>query len=122
GLMGHVTWDGRDPQPDPSQILPITLTLRSKDGGPYIDYPSQDTDASGFFTVPVAGLANGEYLWRAKGPKFLANSGTLTLTGAPLIQVEMGLMRTGDANNDNFVNVADFNILKIGFGWECGYP
>ena len=37
------------------------------------------TDASGSFTVPVAGLAQGMYNWRVKGPKYLANAGTLLL-------------------------------------------
>jgi hypothetical protein len=28
----------------------------------------------------------------------------------------MGLMRVGDANDNNLVNGADFNILKLAFG------
>jgi hypothetical protein len=34
----------------------------------------------------------------------------------------MGLMRAGDANNDNLVNVSDFNILKVTFGLGCDDP
>jgi hypothetical protein len=121
-LEGHVTWEGRPPQPNPLQQLPITLTLRLTTGGPYYDYTGMTTDASGNFTVPVAGLPGGTYNWRVKNPQYLANSGTLTLSGAPLTQVEMGLMLAGDDNGDNLVSAADFTILKSSFGFGCGDP
>src|SRR5207253_6895657 len=60
--------------------------------------------------------------WRVKGSKFLANSGTVQLTGAPVTSVEMGLMRTGDCDNDNVINVSDFSILKNTFGKTIGDP
>ena len=66
--------------------------------------------------MPVTGLPNGTYEWRAKGPQYLANSGTLTLTGSPLTIVEMGLMLTGDADNDNLVAISDYSVLKNTFG------
>jgi hypothetical protein len=119
-LVGHVTWEGRPPQPDPLQQLPITLTLKM--GTSETHYPSQDTDASGFFTVSVAGLANGTYDWIAKGPSYIANSGVLTLTGVLVTNVEMGTMRAGDASGDGTVDILDFNILKGSFGLSQGQP
>src|SRR5437868_1964684 len=86
-LVGHVTWQ-TIPQPNSRSVQPITITLTM--GPTEINYPAQSTDVSGFFTVPVSGLANGIYNWRAKGPKYLANIGTVTLTGAPTTQVELG--------------------------------
>lgn len=121
-LVGHVTWQGRSAQPNASQQLPITLTLKS--GATEVNYPSINTDASGFFTVSVAGLANGTYNWRVKGPKFLANGGTVSLSGAASTSAQMGLMKAGDANNDNVITSLDFNILKSSFGkgvGEIGY-
>lgn len=117
-LVGHVTWQGRPAQPNGLQQLPITLTLKS--GGSEVNYATLNTDASGFFTVSVAGLANGTYSWRVKGPKYLANGGTVSLAGATRVNVEMGLMRAGDANNDNLVNASDFNILRGTFGRSLG--
>ncbi len=119
-LAGHVTWQGRPAQPNPLQQLPITLTLKL--GTMEVNYSTQATSANGFFTVPVHTLPNGTYDWRVKGPKFLSNSGTVQLTGSPMTSVEMGTMRTGDCNNDNMVNVADFNILKVTFGKGVGDP
>ncbi len=119
-LVGHVTWQGRPAQPSPLQQLPITLTLKS--GTTEVNYPSQNTDASGFFTVPIGGLPSGTYAWRVKDPKYLANSGTLVITSGSNSAQEMGLMRAGDANDDNIVNVSDFNIMKATFGRGVGEP
>lgn len=119
-LVGHITWQGRPAQPNPLQILPITLTVKL--GTTEVNYPTQTTNANGSFTVSVSGLVNGTYNWRVKGPKFLANSGQVTLTGAPVTSVGMGLMQTGDCNNDNVVNATDFNILKNTFGMAIGTP
>src|SRR5438445_387236 len=58
-LVGHVTWQSRGAQPDARQQFPISLTLKL--GTTEINYPVQTTDASGFFTVSVGGLANGTY-------------------------------------------------------------
>src|SRR5205823_14931924 len=98
---------GRPPQTKPLQELPITLTLKSPLAGE-VNYPAQTTDASGFFTVSVNSLLPGQYQWRVKDPKYLANSGSTVITTGTTRQ-EMGLMRAGDANNDNLVNISDFN-------------
>ncbi len=92
----------------------------------------QTTDASGFFTVTTSGLPGGAYNWRVKCPNatpninvtpgFLANSGVLTLSGAPITRLEVGSMRAGDANNDNIVSIQDFNLLKNTFGKTIGEP
>src|SRR5207248_649254 len=119
-LVGHVTWQGR-PGPDPNRnILPITLTLKL--GTTEVNYPVQNTDTAGFFTVTLNGLSNGTYTWRVKDAKYLASSGTVALSGAPQTNVEMGQQRAGDSNNDNRVNSTDFNMLKLSFGKTVGDP
>jgi hypothetical protein len=119
-LVGHVTWQGRPAQPNALQQVPITLSLQL--GGNITNYPGQNTDASGFFTTSVSGLVSGTYNWRVKGPLHLANCGTVPLTGAPQTNQEMGQMRTGDANDDNLINVLDFNVVKGTFGKSPGDP
>jgi hypothetical protein len=39
-----------------------------------------------------------------------------------MTSVEMGLMRAGDANNDNRVDVGDFSVARSTFGLEIGNP
>ncbi len=142
-LVGHVTWQGPPAQPNGRQQLPITLTLKL--GAIEVNYPTQNTDASGFFTVPIGSLPTGTYNWRVKGPRYLARTGTVSLgvrtlerwnvgtfgaNNVPTFQrsnvltsqVEMGLMRVGDANDDNIISTTDFNILKGTFGKGLGDP
>lgn len=119
-VLGHVIWEGRPAQLHLLQQLPITLTLRS--GSTKLEYEGLSTDANGFFTPTVGPLASGTYDWRVKGPKFLANSGTLTITPGNIAFGEMGAMKAGDANDDNLVGVLDFNILKLTFGRGIGEP
>src|SRR5205823_5400360 len=119
-LVGHVLWQGPPAQPDARQQLPITLTLKS--GSTEVNYPTQTTDASGFFTDDVSSLAPGAYNWRVKGPKSLANAGALTLPGAGTTQQELGLMRTGDCDDNNVVNSGDLVIFRNTFNKPQGSP
>jgi hypothetical protein len=120
-LVGHVTWQGRT-QPGVASAIAITLTLRSQAGGPASEYTGLTTDASGFFTVPVAGLPADDYFWRVKDPKYLATAGSVTLSGAPTTNVEMGIQHAGDCSNNNVVDAIDFAILKPSFGKLYGDP
>src|SRR5205823_9109874 len=92
-------------------------TLKVSGGGPENNY-STNTDASGFFTITAP--APGLYNWRVKNPQTLANSGSVTLPSSGTTQQEMGLLREGDANNDNCTNVLDFTILRGSFGKGIG--
>lgn len=119
-LNGHTTWQGRPTQPNQLQQLPLTLTLKS--GTTEVNYSNLTTDANGQFSVSLGSLPAGNYNWRAKGPKFLANGGSVTLTGSATTTIEAGMMRAGDANNDNVISVADFNVLRNTFGKANGDP
>jgi hypothetical protein len=123
--------------------MPITLTLKA--GSAEVDYAVVNTDARGYFTVSLGSVPSGVYTWRVKGPKYLANASTISLLRAPDAQslkdadssnavpspsqptapnvnVEMGMMLTGDANNDNIVNALDFVIVKSSYGKSAGLP
>ncbi len=128
-LVGHVSWQGRTVGSAAYQA-PISLTLKA--GATEVNYPVQNTDTSGFFTVSLGALNIGNYQFRAKGPNgtanlpansppgYLAVTGTFTLSNVPITQVEMGLMKAGDANNDNIITALDFNILKSAYGKGVG--
>src|SRR5205823_9063384 len=99
-LVGHVNWEARPAQPDQLQALPITLTLKL--GNTEVNYPTQLTDQYGFFTVTLGSLPGGTYSWRADdsasalhSPNYLANLGVVDISGQPIVNLEMGLMRVG---------------------------
>jgi hypothetical protein len=116
-LTGHVTWQGRPAQPHGLQRLPLTLVLQMDQTQAV--FSNITTDPAGDFSVDVTGLPNGDYNWWVKGPQFLANSGTLTLTGADLT-AELGQQRSGDVNDDNLADLGDFTILRNNYGRGCG--
>lgn len=114
-LIAHMTISGRTAPPSPRQSVPVTVELRLLTGGPLLSY-SGTTDDYGFITV-TGGLipGPGTYNWRIKNPQTLANSGSASLVSGQN-QVDMGLLKEGDANNDNTISVVDFNIVKVTYG------
>jgi hypothetical protein len=113
-LVGHVTWQGPPSQPNVRQQLPVTLTL-CVSGAP-VSYVAT-TDSSGFFTVTTNLPPSGTYNWQAKGSKYLATAGTITLSPG-ISRQEMGLQPAGDVDvtHDNVVNISDFSTLRGVFG------
>ena len=111
-MTGRVTWQGRM-----HQSYPIVLTMLR--GTTVTHYPYLVTSASGRFTVPISALPPGTYTWWVKGPGYLANSGTVVLTGESPPQQEMGTMRPGDVNSDNVVDITDFTLQRNTFGRVC---
>jgi hypothetical protein len=116
-LVAHVTWQGIAQPNHRNTTETLTLTLRLESGGPLAQYSNVASDASGFITVPVDSLVAGTYNYQAKGFRNLAQGGQVTLAGDPVTNLEMGLMKAGDASNDNVVNSTDFTILRAAVGW-----
>jgi hypothetical protein len=88
-------------------------------GGPDVEYTGLTTDNSGYFTVAAPGP--GDYSWRVKNPRALANGGSVTLPPGTTT-VEMSTLRAGDADDNNCVSATDFSILKGTFGKAVGQP
>lgn len=112
-LRGHVLLQGRPTPPDPLWSVAVSGTLSLAGGGPAFDYLTF-TDPSGYYTVTTL-LAPGDYLWHIQSAQTLANGGTVSLAEG-LNVVEIGTLRTGDANGDNCVNVSDFTLLRTTYG------
>jgi hypothetical protein len=114
-LRGQVLLPGRPAPPHPCWSVPLTLTLSSASST--WEYTGITTDQYGSFTVTAP--ASGTYDWRVKNSKSLANAGIVTLVEGTN-DVELGLLRAGDADDNNCVGIADFNVLRLSFGKVAG--
>ena len=114
-ITGHVTAQGRTV--DQVQTVSLSLRLDTKSGEVTV-YPDMQTNEDGYFKFDVLGFSDDPYTWRVKGAQTLATSGDFKLGSVDLIQ--MGTQTTGDANNDNVVNIVDFNIIRGTFGKDVG--
>jgi hypothetical protein len=121
-LIGHLTIAGRSSPPSSRQSVTVSLSLRpTSGGGSPIDFTST-TDDYGYVTVTTGlGLVPGDYNWRIKNPQTLALAGAATLLPGDN-QVEMGVLREGDADDNNCVTAVDFTILKVAYGKSPGQP
>ncbi len=106
-LQGRAT----TPRPDPRWSIPVTYSYQLNAGPVTSD--SATTDLDGRFEI--ANLRPGQYTLRVKGSNTLANTVTFTLNSAGQV-VQTGVLRAGDANDDNTVNLSDFTVLAATFG------
>ena len=117
-VNGHLTYQGM-PQPNAGNVQPITLKLQPTGGGPLSTY-NANADQNGNFTINLGSLPAGAYNWWLKSPRYLASTGSLTLTGACTTTYDFGTQRAGDVDNTNLVDITDFSLLRASFGKACG--
>jgi hypothetical protein len=89
----------------------VSLTVPGNSQPAYIFSPT--TSMSGQFNL--TGIVPGVYEIRVKNSHTLRNTRTVALT-AGTNTVDLGTLREGDANNDNYVTLVDFSILASTFG------
>lgn len=106
-LRGTVTLQRPDkPAPDPSWVVQLTVTVGTSQ---YVTF----TDERGNFTL--SGLTPGVYNIRVKGSHTLSNFRSNVTLNTGWNEVDFGMLKEGDANNDNCVSIIDFSILANGF-------
>jgi hypothetical protein len=122
-LVGSVTLQGRPAPPNLRWIVPLNVSLTSPpllarqrtEGGrestPAYEF-TPTTDENGTFTI--VGVEPGTYEVRVKKSTTLQNMQTVTLVGGTNT-FDLGILREGDANDDNFVTILDFSILAAAF-------
>jgi len=106
-LGGQVELQGRPPAPAPSWSVPLAVQIG---GSAHVI----TTDNTGGFSI--AGIAPGTYDVWVKNAHTLRNVRRgITIVAGEVTSVDFGLLREGDANDDNYVNIADFSLLATGF-------
>jgi hypothetical protein len=125
GLIGRVTLQGRgDPPSSRWAGYPLRVALVPvPDGEGAVPVSTTTTlDVGGVFTV--TGLVAAVYDVYVKNPHSLMNYRTDVdlIGGFPVTPIPFGLLREGDANDDNRVLGADFSILATAYGTCSGDP
>lgn len=63
-------------------------------------------------------IRNGTYDYWIKHDQYLATTGQFTVSASE--RVDLGELDPGDCNNDNVVDIADYNIIVPSYGRSCG--
>jgi hypothetical protein len=111
-INGMVSMEARPATPNASYVTTAALTLLAVDC-PQPDIRSVTTDTAGRFTV--CNVQPGTYDIVVKGFNTLANRVDTVPLPAGSTNVNLGLLRSGDADNDNRVTVADLSILATAY-------
>ncbi|MFL5731589.1 MAG: dockerin type I domain-containing protein [Chloroflexia bacterium] len=119
-LHVQMHFEGRDQVPDSTQIQKVHYVVGNPNDDTYTLEGTTITDKYGHFALNVASLRPNKYLLWVKSSKYLANRVTVDLTEGNVFNADSGLLRAGDANDDNVVNSTDLGILKKTFGKAVG--
>lgn len=107
-----VSLQGRPPAPHPSWQTPLTVTLYV--GDTIIRSERITCDQTG--ALRLLGLLPRVHNVQIKGPNTLSNvKESLLLLPGPN-DAHMGLLRAGDGNGDDRVNILDFSLLRVLYG------
>ncbi len=112
-LASSVTLQGRGAAPNNHWITDLRLSMTPVDAITPTLVTNPTTDANGSFNL--LSLAPGSYTARIKSRHTLQNMLPVTLQVGSN-QINFGVLREGDANDDNYVTLTDFSILAGTFG------
>jgi hypothetical protein len=117
-LTVELTLQGRPPAPHASHSIPVSVRITRLSDNLVIYEAIHTSDANGRFSM--TGLPSGQYRFRVKHTHTLASAIDVTLGGGSQ-SVTIPLLREGDLNNDNVININDFSLLASNFG-QVGAP
>jgi murein DD-endopeptidase MepM/ murein hydrolase activator NlpD len=112
-----VAFESRPAKPDISWENEIALSIYPAGSPTAVKTATATTDANGEYLFSC--LPAGSYDFRVKSGTSLQKKVTTSITSQTTL-VDMGTLFEGDANNDDLVNLLDFNILASSFGKNAG--
>lgn len=114
-LVGSVSLQGRPAAPDPRWQVPLVIDLNEPGQTIPTYHFNPITDDEGYFII--AGIAPGTYDISVKNSHTLRVIKTVTISPG-INNLVFGILREGDADNNNAITLLDFNILAVAFG-QC---
>ncbi|MBK8024275.1 MAG: hypothetical protein IPK19_23295 [Chloroflexi bacterium] len=116
-FSGAVPMQGRGVPPSALYVRTLSVVMTPVGGGAPVFEGTVISDVNGTFTVNL--VTPGSYRVWVKADHTLAVAQTVALAAGDN-SIVMGLLREGDANGDNVVNIMDFSILAASFGTTSG--
>ena len=108
-----VPFEGRPQAPSVRLSVPLSVTLTLAGATTPAYQAMLTTDQYGRF--PLVGIVPGTYTLSVKHPQSLRVQITAVITSGTAT-LSLGLLPSGDANNDNQINLLDFSLLSGTFG------
>jgi len=112
-----MTRQGSPLAPHARLVLPMNVRVTRISDSVVVANSNRTTDQ--YARLIMTDLAPGTYTIRVKPANGLAAAGTVTAINGLRI-LTLGVLREGDANNDNVVNISDFSLLAASFGTAMG--
>ncbi|MCK6578953.1 MAG: M64 family metallo-endopeptidase [Anaerolineae bacterium] len=119
GAEVTATLQGRPPAPHSSYVLPLHVVLTPQGGGAPVLDDDFTADENGVLVLPA--VPPGGYTLWVKGAHTLAVAQNVTLDAEPNA-ITTGVLKEGDADGGNQVNISDFSILASAFASGEGDP
>ena len=120
-LTVNAVLQGR-PVPSAAQAAPLAVTITRTSDNVVVYNTTVTSDHNAQFAV--VGLAVGSYRIRVKHAQALASALDFVMGSGGNQTITVGTLRTGDADNNNLINVTDFSLLATAFSkisGELGY-
>jgi hypothetical protein len=105
---------GRPSPPSVLQSVPLTVSFYPSTGGPPALVATPAADDDGRFTV--ANAPAGTYHVRVKHAQSLSSQAqAVVISMGGSASVDFGTLRTGDADQNDQVDIVDFSLLRASF-------
>jgi hypothetical protein len=116
-INGTIQLQGRPAAPNALWSLPLHVVVTPQAGGTPVFDGIVTTNSTGQFELD--GLTPGDYHLWVKGSHTLAVATNLTVV-AGANSASIGVLREGDTDGNNLVNLTDFSLLATSFGKQTG--
>jgi len=117
----YMTLQGRPAAPHASWAIPVSVRMTRLSDNVVVHDARHTTDNYGTLAINMPLLVPGSYRVRVKHSHTLASSVDVTMSAGGSQFVNVPVLREGDMNGDNVVNITDFSILAASFG-QTGAP
>ena len=112
-VLAQVNLQGRNASPSSRWITPLSVKLYEHSTGTLKYTESVTTAQNGSFSL--SGLTPGTYDIVIKNSHTLASRTNNVVLAIGANTVDLGILKEGDANNDNYVTLLDFSVLASTF-------